>query len=140
MITAHIPAGYALGAVAGWRGPVMGAALVGAIFPDLDLFVFYLIDDRAVHHHRYWVHAPAFALAISTGLILLTTWLWPRLRPIAIAFGAAWMLHLLLDTIAGDIMWLWPVSSEGFSLLSVPGRPGTHFLIAYLTHWSMALE
>ena len=50
------------------------------------------------------------------------------------------MLHLLLDTIAGDIMWLWPVSSEGFSLLSVPGRPGTHFLIAYLTHWSMALE
>lgn len=140
MITAHLPSGYVLSSAARWRGPVMGAAIVGAIFPDLDLFVFYFIDDRAVHHHRYWVHAPAFAAACSALLYAIAATARPQLRHMALAFGTAWMMHLALDTIAGDIMWAWPFSTEGYALLTIPGRPNTHFIIAYLTHWSIVFE
>lgn len=140
MITAPLAAGYTPGSTYGWRAPVMAAAGVGAVFPNRDLVAFYLIDNRALHLHRYWVQAPAFAVGASALLYAATTWIAPRLRPIVLAFGAAWIMHLLLDPMAGDIMWAWPFSTEGFALLQIPGRPGTHWIVAFLTHWSILFE
>ena len=110
------------------------AAIAGASFPDLDLIWFYLIDDRQFHHHHYWVHAPAFALLVSAALLLLS-----RVHPVALAFAAGWMVHILLDAPVGGIMWLWPVSDELFVLYEVPATQ-THWLLSFVLHWSFLPE
>ncbi|ABD55234.1 metal-dependent hydrolase [Jannaschia sp. CCS1] len=140
MITAHLPSGYVLGASLGLTGTAFAAALIGAVFPDLDLLMFYVIDDRAIHHHRYWVHAPAFAACVGGALIVCASlwapvWRWP-----AIAFTAAWLLHIVLDSIGGGIMWLWPYSDTLASVIIVPGREGVPWVLAFLTHWSIVFE
>lgn len=144
MITAHVPSGYLLGqslcGAPATRGhAVLAAALFGAVFPDLDLIWFYLIDDCAIHHHRYWVHAPAFAMACSFVLLLAVRQLAPRWSPAALAFSAAWLLHILLDTLTGGIMWLWPVSDTLITLITVPANYG-HFVLSFLLHWSILFE
>ena len=134
MITAHLPSGYVLGRVSGWSGAVLGAALFGAVFPDLDLIWFYFIDDRTFHHHHYWVHAPGFMLIVSAILLLLT-----RRHPAAVAFSAAWGLHILLDAPTGGLMWLWPISETLYTPISVaPTR--SHWVLSFLTHWTVVFE
>ncbi len=140
MITAHLPSGYVLARSQGWSGAVLVAAVIGAVFPDVDLIAFYLIDDRAVHHHRYWLHAPAFALFVSAALYTVAALAAPKWTAPVLAFGAAWTLHILLDSVAGGIMWLWPVSTELHMLFPVAPRHGVHFLVAFLTHWTMIFE
>jgi inner membrane protein len=85
VITAHIPLGYILSRAAGWQGAVVGAAIIGAAWPDLDLIWFYLIDDRTFHRHHYWVHVPAFVLPASMALLALT-----RAAPRALVFRGGW--------------------------------------------------
>ncbi len=140
MITAHLPAGYVLARSQRWSGLVLWAAMAGAIFPDFDLLFFYFVDDRAIHHHRYWVHAPAFAFASSALFYIAARLFAPHLRPAALAFGAAWLLHICLDSLTGGIMWLWPFSGDLFRLIEVPGREGVPWLVAFLTHWTMVFE
>lgn len=137
MITAHLPAGYVLSRAAGWRGPALVAALVGAVWPDLDLIWFYLIDDRAVHHHRYWVHAPGFALAVSALLVLAGRTV--DATPVALGFSAGWLLHILLDAPVGGIMWLWPMSEQLYYLVEVPATQA-HWLLSFIIHWSFLAE
>ena len=134
MITAHLPAGYVLARKAKFTGSLMVAALIGAIFPDIDLLWFFFIDDRAFHHHRYWVHAPAFALICSIMLVAIT-----RVSPMAVAFAAGWCLHILLDAPVGGIMWLWPVSDTLFYVWTVPATQA-HWILSFVLHWSFALE
>lgn len=134
MITAHLPAGYVLSRTRGWSGAILGVALLGAVFPDLDLIWFYGIDNRAFHHHHYWVHAPGFMLAASAALILLTRW-----NPLAIAFSAAWGLHILLDAPTGGLMWLLPFSDTLYTPITVePMR--SHWILSFPTHWTMLFE
>ncbi len=140
MITAHLPAGYVLARAQDWRGLVMWAALLGAIFPDFDLFFFYFVDDRAMHHHRYWVHAPAFALACSAVAWLFAARFAKHLTAPVIAFALAWVLHIILDSLTGGIMWLWPLNGDLYRLINVPGREGVPWLIAFLTHWTIIFE
>ncbi|NNL72835.1 MAG: metal-dependent hydrolase [Silicimonas sp.] len=139
MITAHIPSGYVLARTAGWRRSVMAVAVFGATFPDLDLIWFYLIDDRAIHHHMYWVHAPAFALTMSLLLVAAVGRLAPRFARHAVAFGFGWGLHILLDAPMGQIMWLWPISDVLYSPITVPARHD-FWVWNFLLHWSFALE
>lgn len=138
MITAHLPSGYLLARGAGWRGPVMVAALVGAVWPDLDLLFFYVVDDRAFHHHRYWVHAPAFAIAVTL-LLTLSHWRWPAGFALLLAFSCGWGLHILLDSVAGDIMWLWPHSTQLFALFTVPATQA-NWVLSFLLHWTFLAE
>lgn len=140
MITAHLPAGYVLARAQDWRGAVLWAALLGAIFPDFDLLFFYFVDDRAIHHHRYWVHAPAFALACSAVALAFANCFAKAWTAPVVAFGLAWLLHIILDSLTGGIMWLWPVSGDLYRLIDVPGRDGVHFLVAFLTHWTIVFE
>lgn len=140
MILAHLPSGYVLARLAGQpRGLPMAAALLGAVFPDLDLIWFYLIDDRAFHHHRYWVHAPGFWLILGAVALPLIRRFAPRFLLPAVMFLAAVFLHIVLDTLAGSVMWLWPFSDRLYTLVEVPPTR-SHWILSFLTHWTVLAE
>ncbi|MGK7754086.1 MULTISPECIES: metal-dependent hydrolase [unclassified Roseovarius] len=133
MITAHLPAGYVTGRAFARSGPVLWAAMLGGVLPDLDLIWFYLIDGRAFHHHHYWVHIPAFWVASAFIVLPLATWRGTQwVRP-ALAFFAAILVHLLLDTVAGGIKWLWPVRDRFFHLVTVPAAHA-HWILNFILH------
>lgn len=139
MIFAHLPSGYLLGrALKRRRGPVMWAALTGSIFPDFDLAWFYLVDHGAVFHHRYLTHIPLFwvwVAAIVLPMLVITK------RPVlpAFAFLAAAMLHLVLDTLSGGILWLWPLSDRLIHLIHIPPADA-HWIITFMRHPSFVAE
>lgn len=137
MLTAHLPSGYCLGKLAGWRGLTFTAALIGAVLPDLDMLFFYFVDNKAIHHHRYWVHIPVFWAAIAS-VVLPASWR-TRYKPAAIAFFAAIAMHLLLDSIGGGIMWLAPFNTELWELVTVPASQ-PHWILSFILHWTFLLE
>ena len=106
MFIGHLPAGY-LATTA-----VLGRA--ASVLPDLDLLYFYFVSDRRQVHHAYLPHLPLACLA-AMGAAALVLWI-VRARPTAWlalgVFGLNVMLHLVLDTSAGGIRWLWPFSHE----------------------------
>ena len=139
MITAHIPSGYILARSLGAKGAAVIAAIAGATFPDLDLLWFYLIDDRAFHHHKYWVHAPAFVLLVSACLISALRIATPRHTLVGIAFALGWCLHVILDSPVGGTMWFWPFDDTIFTLVTVPATQ-SHWLLSFILHWSFLAE
>lgn len=139
MILAHLPSGYLLARGAGYRrGAMPWAAVFGAVLPDFDMLWFHFVD-HTMHHHRFWPHIPAVWLMIS----LLALPLAYRFRPVLFAplglMLAGVFLHLLLDTWAGDIMWLWPVSDQFLHIISVPATQ-SHWVLSFLLHWSFLAE
>ena len=74
MIIGHWPAGYlaALGARRFWPAQGLFAGiLIGAVLPDIDMLWFFLVDDKAHHHHSYLTHRPAlWALLLAAGLFV----------------------------------------------------------------------
>ena len=139
MITAHSPSGYVLGRLWPAAPLVLPAALIGAVLPDFDLIWFYLVDDRAVHHHRYWVHVPAFWAMVAGISLPLVALLARRYLLAAAAFFAALILHVSLDTISGDIMWRWPWSDQFTHLVTIPAR-WDNWVLNFVLHWVFALE
>ena len=140
MILAHLPSGYLLGRATGTRDrTVLIAALIGSVAPDFDMFWFHLIDQGQTHHHRFWPHIPLVMLGIAACALLLTAIVARRwLAPVAVFFGAV-MMHLLLDTVNGGIMWLWPLNDRLYSLVTVPATR-SHWVLSVLTHWSTLAE
>ena len=140
MLTAHLPSGYVLA----WLWPaapkgLMPAALAGAVFPDLDMIWFHLVDDRAFQHHLYWVHIPLFWLCVAA-LVLPVLALWGRdWLGAGAVFLAAIGVHLLLDTIGGGVMWGAPWSRDLVTLVTVPARHG-HWVVNFLLHWTFWAE
>lgn len=139
MITAHLPAGYLTGRAMAPSGLVLWAAVLGGILPDLDLIWFYLIDNRAFHHHRYWVHIPGFWAMVATLCLPLARYVAPRWFWPTLAFFAAIFIHLCLDSISGGIAWLWPVSGTLFYLIEVPARQN-HWVLNFILHPVFLLE
>lgn len=140
MITAHLPSGYVLARLSRSPEPmVFWACILGAVFPDFDLLFFYFVDDRAFHHHRYWVHAPGLWLMILALVTPLALRLPYPLKPAVFWFMGAWFMHLCLDSIVGSIMWLWPVSDQFFQFATVQPTH-SHFILSFMAHWSFALE
>ncbi len=148
MFIGHLPAGYLctramlrhLPVPAGSRKALLWTGLAASVLPDLDLAYFYLIDNRQHLHHGYWPHVPALWLALfglGAGVSL-----WLGNRPaflIVLVFSANALLHLLLDSIAGGILWLYPVSARSFQLVEVPAVYGW-WVWNFVLHWSFALE
>jgi inner membrane protein len=138
MLTAHLPSGYLLGRAISRTGPgVMAATLVGSVLPDLDIFWFYFVDRGAYHHHHYWPHIPA----VWAGIALLTL---PILAfrgrlALGLAFFAAILVHLILDTIAGGVNWAWPYSDSLFAFVEIPATY-SHWVISFVLHWTFLLE
>ena len=138
MLTAHLPSSYVLARV--WARPapyLLPAALIGAMVPDLDMPWFHLVDHGAVHHHRYWPHIPLIWAGIA---VVCMVGLWrSRLRAAGLMFFAAVLLHLVLDTIAGGILWLYPFDDTLFALTTVPAAYD-HWVISFMLHWTFLLE
>jgi inner membrane protein len=137
MLIAHLPAGYLTARAGGvCNGPLLWAALLGSVFPDFDMIWFLFIDQGAIHHHKYWVHAPGFWLILG-GLTL--PFLRGTPRGAALIFLAAVLVHLLLDSIGGGIMWLWPLSDDLYSLVTVQPTH-SHWVLSFMAHWTFWLE
>lgn len=156
MFIAHLPAGYLIARFVSSRLGVeatprlMIAGMAGGIFPDIDLIYGALADGGRIHHHQYWTHLPMLWLALS----IAATFLCRRFqsdRLLAGRFGGrfhkhqifvfllgVWS-HLFLDSVAGDIWWLWPWLDTPFSLVHVPSIHSPWWL-NYLLHWTFSLE
>lgn len=132
MITAHIPAGYVTGRLMPAAPGVVFAAVAGGLAPDLDFLRSFLLDDMQVHHHRYWSHIPAVWALIALAVLPTTRLLWPQCMLPALAFFAGVFGHLVLDTLAGGILWAWPRSDEFIRLVAVPRR--IHWLVDPILH------
>jgi inner membrane protein len=115
--------------------------LLGSVFPDIDLIWFYTLGRRQHVHHTYWTHIPIFWGMISVGVIICSK-IWPRVeifRKIQKYFIPNVFLHLVLDSVCGGILWLYPLSSTFFHVFTVPSRYG-HWLPNFLLDWTFGLE
>jgi inner membrane protein len=137
MLIAHLPAGYITARAAGQRdGPLLWAALIGSVFPDFDMIWFLFIDQGAIHHHKYWVHAPGFWLILGA---ILVPFLAKPARNVGLMFLAAIFIHIVLDTLAGGIMWLWPLSDHLYTFATVPATQA-NWVLSFMVHWTFLLE
>ncbi len=149
MIIGHLPAGYIVSSLlhprVAWAAHVtrrtfIAAGIAGALAPDLDMLYFHLVDHRQHHHHTYFTHYPSFwaALLVLSLLALMAsrkaTW-----AVAATIFTLNGFLHILLDTIVGDIWWFAPLDGAPFSFATVPARYQPWWL-NFLLHWSFLLE
>lgn len=138
MLTAHLPSGYVLARSLPASIPaLMPVALLGAVFPDLDMIWFHFVDSGAIHHHRYWVHVPLFWLIVAA-VVLPVARLAGYLNTAAVFFLAI-LMHLVLDSLSGGILWGAPFSDELYALVTVPATYG-HWVISFLLHWTFLAE
>ena len=145
MFFAHLPAGYLVSRCL-IRGNqkthlkwTLVAGMLGGIFPDVDLLYLYFLDATPQHHHTYWPHLPIAWLGLG-----LLTWIAARQRSVTFrqalaAFLLGWLSHLLLDSLTGDIWWLYPLIDQPYSLAHVDALYQPWWM-NFLLHWSMALE
>ncbi|MHA6263136.1 metal-dependent hydrolase [Arenibacterium sp. CAU 1754] len=138
MFIGHLPGAYlALKASPTRIAPVLfGTALVGSVLPDVDLAAFYFWHDRAFHHHEYITHRPLIWVGLlALGLIL------SRRMPgtVLTGLGVGGVIHMLLDSITGQITWGWPVSDFAQPLVVVPATR-SHWILSFLTHWTFLVE
>lgn len=148
MIIGHLPAGYVASKLMFGRfrstgvalKPFLWAGVVGAIAPDFDMAYFLLIDHRQHHHHTYLTHFP---IVWFTLLLLSTVWLYAsrsKTRPaLATIFALNGCIHLVLDSIVGDVWWLAPFVDKPVAFFIVPALYKPWWL-NFLLHWSFALE
>ncbi|SFJ37292.1 metal-dependent hydrolase [Celeribacter neptunius] len=138
MFIGHLPAAYLAFTTSARRlpRPAFAAGMIASVAPDLDLFLFYFVDHRAVHHHEYISHRPIVWFALTLLGLALSRSRWGL--PLA-AFGAGGVIHMALDTIAGSINWAWPFGTFGGPLVVVPATRG-NWILSFLTHWTFLTE
>ena len=122
----HAIVGYAV--VRGLSDLPPAAGVVGALTPDVDLYLGPLLGLPIVH--RGAMHTPA-ALVVLVGGAFLGTALAGRTDwRVPAAFGVGFLTHLLVDSFTdAGIMWLYPASSASASLgVPIHSGPGTAVL------------
>jgi inner membrane protein len=149
MFLAHLPAGYISSRFllsqfqfnASTAKKLLALGLLGSIFPDLDMFYFYLIDNRQHSHHSYWTHIPFYWICLLTSCYVIAAIIKSRLLiAAATIFIGCILLHLSLDTFAGGgIMWLYPFQNTYFNIFSIPSKHG-YWILNYLLHWTALVE
>lgn len=148
MIIGHAPAGYIAATLLHDKlfanlvsaKAFIIAGMLGAVAPDLDMLYFHLIDQRQQHHHTYFSHWPALWLGLLLlSLVLLRLHRSKQSATLAIAFCSMGLLHMLLDSIVGDIWWFAPLLDQPYALFNVPARY-TPWWLNFILHWSFALE
>ncbi len=120
---------------------LLALGLLGSIFPDLDMFYFYLIDDRQHDHHSYWTHIPFYWISLLVTCYLVAAIFKSRFMiAAATVFIGCILLHLLLDTFSGGgIMWLYPIQDSYFNIFTVPSRH-SYWVWNYFLHWTVLIE
>lgn len=149
MFIAHLPASYCLTTLLlNRRDPVknpnpwpwLWIGMVAGICPDLDMLYFYLIDNCQHPHHSYPTHIPIYWLAAGICIIA-----WGRLvRNQTVVWGTVIvvsniLLHLILDSVASRIKWLYPFSEKGMGIFHIPSQYGW-WVWNYIFHWTFAME
>ncbi|WP_213794304.1 metal-dependent hydrolase [Klebsiella aerogenes] len=146
MFIGHLPAGYLLtsgliklsGTPA--RAQLMMPGLVGAIAPDFDLFWCYLIDHAQRHHHLYFTHWPLLWLVtLAVFLLLGRVTRNNKIAVTGVVFCLNGIVHLVLDTVVGDVWWLMPFVNQPYALFKVSALYQPWWLNFFL-HWSFMLE
>jgi inner membrane protein len=146
---AHLPAGYLATRLILDRQPapeslrrrLLALGMAASVLPDLDLLWFYFVDHRRQVHHAYLPHLPLAWIALFAAAALVpwlrradrTTWLAMLVLAVNI------LLHIVLDTTAGGIRWLWPFSDAEFAMSHVEARYQPWYL-NFVFHWTFALE
>ena len=148
MFIAHLPSGYIMSVTLLERmrnAPVpavavLVAGMIGALAPDLDLAYFYLVDHRQTHHHKYVSHWPLlwFSLALASALCLACARK-SKAALLALVLSSGGVLHMLLDSVVGDIWWFAPFIDRPYVLFTVPAL-FTPWWLNFILHWSFALE
>jgi inner membrane protein len=144
MLIAHLPSGYIVAHLSrqyrqlGTK-TVVAATLFGAIFPDIDMVYFYLIDNQQTHHHEYITHWPllyAFLFVIGISLYIAN-----QSKPFffLVWFSIAAIMHMMLDSIAAPMMWFAPFSDWKLELIEIPASQ-SHWILSFLVHWTFLLE
>ena len=130
MIIAHLPAGYLLTRVTPKHLPIW-AVLLGSICPDFDMALIWA-DIVHFNHHHLPTHRPAVWFAVLIlGAAFKLRWLQ------GVAIGA--LLHVSLDSIAGQINWLWPIGDLTLGLIDVIAQPGW-WVWSFVRHWLFGFE
>ncbi|MEM1057516.1 MAG: metal-dependent hydrolase [Bacteroidota bacterium] len=145
MIIGHLPAGYLAATAAVDRFPVtdrrrlLGAALAASVAPDLDLLYFYTLGGD-IHHHAFPTHWPLLWLAMGGIGLAVAAVIRSRAVALSVAFatGAA-LLHIALDSIAGEVRWGAPFSDASTTLVEIPVR-FDWWVWNMLLHWTFAVE
>lgn len=146
MFIGHIPAGYltyrllapALARRGALHERLMFWGVLGAILPDLDLLYFYGVDHRQHHHHSYFTHFPLVWIGL---LCLSAIWLRRNVEygALALLFSLGGFIHLVLDTLVGDIWWFAPFVDRPYVFFTVAAIHEPWWL-NFVLHWSFALE
>ncbi|MDD2785496.1 MAG: metal-dependent hydrolase [Patescibacteria group bacterium] len=143
MFIAHLPAGYILTTTLQKKlktNKYLLLGLIASILPDVDLFYFFLVDNRQYLHHGYWSHIPFYWLLIAV-VTLIVAWLAKKKEYMfaSVIFFSNIFLHLILDTIVGRIEWLYPFTNKAFYLFSVPNVYG-FWVYNFAFHWTFLFE
>jgi len=114
--------------------------IIGSIFPDFDMFYFYLIDNRQHLHHGYWTHIPFYWLCIFS-FTFAVLFVFGRFSQTiyAFVFSVNILTHLFLDTIAGKIRWFYPFSSYDFVFFHIPALHDW-WVWNFVFHWTFLFE
>jgi len=111
-----------------------------SILPDFDLLYFYTLDERLHPHHSYWTHMPLFWIFATCAVYSVGHGIYKKpigLYCLILLVGT--FLHLLLDTVAGGIYWLYPWSGYKFQWFEI--QPHYYWWVFnYIFHWTMLME
>ena len=145
MFIAHFPVGYILTKYIQHKSEnyskrLLWTGLVASIFPDIDLFYFYLVDNRQTLHHHYITHLPLAWLTLASILygIFAVTGKKQCIIFLAVAFANV-ILHMALDSIAAGIHWLYPLVDLEINLVNVPATYNW-WVWNFVLHWTFLLE
>jgi hypothetical protein len=116
------------------------AGIIGGIMPDFDFVYHIFIDSDRTPHHSYITHMPFFwicmmSLMVITGRLLKK----PFFSAVSITMCSAALLHLILDTLTGEIYWLYPFSLHPFNVFAVHGTY-IWWVHNYMYHWTFLIE
>ncbi len=143
MIIGHLPAGYVYGYLLSNKigaKYILLACIFGAMAPDFDMLYFYFIDNRQTHHHKYWSHYPIVWLTLGAIFCSIHHFLSNNKYTLfGMCFVGGTILHLMLDSIVGDIWWLAPFVNRSYALFTVSAvyKP---WWLNFVVHWSFAFE
>lgn len=116
------------------------AGTLGALAPDLDMLYFHFVDHRQHHHHSYFTHYPILWLSLLAIVIIwLTLNRTSKAAPLAFVFCLGGFVHMILDSIVGDIWWFAPFVDRPFALFTVHALYQPWWL-NFVLHWSFGLE
>ena len=142
MLVAHMPAGYITAkALKKESKPAhIIASLLFSIWPDLDLLYFYIFDKTKTFHHTYFTHLPvALLAALIVTLPLFRLKFFEKIKVYYILFFTNWLIHLILDTFTGGIMWFYPFDKTLVLFIKIPAVYKS-WILSFITHWSFGIE